>query len=76
MLHLPKHVSVGAVVLTNVSAYTYSDRNDALDLLPLVVGVVAVAAHVLRLQNISCLSIQTEEGAVQLGVFVWERTSK
>lgn len=41
-----------------------------LDTLLFLLRVVVVLAHELRLQHITCASIQTEEGAVQLGVFV------
>lgn len=38
--------------------------------------VVVVLAHELRLQHVARASVQTEEGAVQLGVFIWKVEKK
>lgn len=53
--------------------YTYSNQNVVFNLL-LLLRIVAIRAHELGLQHITCTSIQTEEGTVQLGVFIWADT--
>lgn len=53
----------------------YPDVNDVLEFVLLLQWVEAVRAHDLWLQHITCAPIQTEEGAVQLGVFIWEEQS-
>ena len=50
---------------------TYPDTDVVLDLPLVQLRVVAVRAHQLRLQDVSRTCIQTEEGAVQLCVFVY-----
>lgn len=57
-----------------VCAHTYPNHNVVLDLLLLLLRVIAIIAHELRLQHVTSKSIQTEEGAVQLGVFIWVDT--
>lgn len=52
------------------SREAYPDFKDALDFLFLLVRVVAIKAHELRLQHVSSAPVLTEEGAVQLGVFI------
>lgn len=52
--------------------YAYPDMNDVLDFVLLLQRLKAVRAHDFWLQHITRASVQTEEGAVQLGVFIWE----
>lgn len=53
-----------------VCAQTYPNFNIVLDNLLLLLRVIGVTAHELWLQHVACTPIQTEEGAVQLGVFI------
>lgn len=55
-----------------VCVQTYPNFNIVLDNLLLLLRVIGVTAHELWLQNVACTPIQTEEGAVQLGVFIWK----
>lgn len=57
---------VAVVSLTSL----YLDNQVILDALLFLLRVVVVLAHELRLQHVTRASVQTEEGAVQLGVFI------
>lgn len=48
----------------------YLDIYVILDYLLFLMRVIVVLAHELWLQHVACVSIQTEEGAVQLGIFI------
>lgn len=53
---------------------THPNFNVVLDLRLLLVRVVAVRAHELWLQDVARSSVEVEEGAVELGVFVCANT--
>ena len=53
---------------------TYPDFKAVLDFLFLLIRVVAIITHELRLQHVSSVPVQTEEGAVQLGAFIYVET--
>lgn len=63
---------MGACVCVCVSVQTYPNINNVLDSVLLLQWVKDVRAHDLWLQHITCSAIQAEEGAIQLGVFIWE----
>lgn len=50
------------------------DHNFVFDFLLVLMRVVAIHTHELRLQHVARLSVQTEEGVVQLHVFIWVDT--
>lgn len=59
-----------SVASGSVPDVPYLDVQVILDALLLLLRVVVVVAHELRLQHVARASVQTEEGAVQLGVFI------
>lgn len=59
-----------SVASGSVPDVPYLDVQVILDALLLLLRVVVVLAHELRLQHVARASVQTEEGAVQLGVFI------
>lgn len=69
-------ITVCVCVCVCVFVCTYPNHNVVLDLLPLLLGLVAVVAHELRLQHVTRASVLTEEGAVQLSVFIWGTRQK
>lgn len=71
-MNTDRSVTLSAVI--NVCVYdgiqTHPDVNDVLDALLLLQWVKTVGAHEVRLQHVTHTAIQTEESAVQLGVFI------
>lgn len=59
-----------SVARGSVPDVPYLDVQVILDARLLLLRVVVVLAHELRLQHVARASVQTEEGAVQLGVFI------
>lgn len=57
-----------------VRVAAHLDHNFVFDFLLVLMRVVAIHTHELRLQHVARLSVQTEEGVVQLHVFIWVDT--
>lgn len=57
-----------------VCVAAHLDHNFVFDFLLVLMRVVAIHTHELRLQHVARLSVQTEEGVVQLHVFIWVDT--